>query len=197
MKTYKLKKDLPTFKVGSLFKLGEDGCLWLDGPSGVQGHWKPQVMAYHCKTLARFPNILKDWFEEIKEGSWEPEEHDSYYYLYCDGDVERDIWEGTNMDKEHYAIGNVFRSREEAEKAVEWLKARKVLMGDTKGFEPDWVDETQTKWYVYWDHEEGYLDVRCTHNMQTHQLYFATKKDAHSSIYEHGEEWKIYLGVEE
>lgn len=72
MKKYKLLKDLPTFDAGDIFELRDDGCLYWDASTQSHikpchgKHWQPEVMAYHRKTLERFPNILRDWFEEIK-----------------------------------------------------------------------------------------------------------------------------------
>lgn len=57
-KYYRLKKELPTFREGDLFVLKEDGCLY----SAID----ESVMAYHARTLARFPRILGDWFEEVE-----------------------------------------------------------------------------------------------------------------------------------
>ena len=66
MKRYRLKKDLPTFKRGELFHTDESGNLWRDeGQNG--NHWRKEVMAYHHKTIERFPDILTDWFEEYEE----------------------------------------------------------------------------------------------------------------------------------
>ena len=66
MKQYRLKQELPTFKKGELFHTDENGNLWRD--KGQQGkHWQDEVMAYHHKTIERFPNILTDWFEEYEE----------------------------------------------------------------------------------------------------------------------------------
>lgn len=63
MKYYKLLKDLPTFNKGDLFCRADVGGLWhCAGPKGYM-----DVMAYHQNTLEKFPNILEDWFEEIKE----------------------------------------------------------------------------------------------------------------------------------
>lgn len=73
MKRYKLLKDLPTFNAGDEFVLRDNGCLYLNKVDAVKGwltgvgHWKNDVMAYHKRTLEQFPNILEDWFEEIKE----------------------------------------------------------------------------------------------------------------------------------
>ena len=63
MKYYKLLKDLPTFNKGDLFCRADVGGLW--HCTEPKGH--VDVMAYHQNTLEKFPNILEDWFEEIKE----------------------------------------------------------------------------------------------------------------------------------
>lgn len=66
MKRYRLKRDLPTFKEGELFHL--DGAGNLIRNKGQKGnHWQDEVMAYHHKTIERFPDILTDWFEEYEE----------------------------------------------------------------------------------------------------------------------------------
>lgn len=59
-KRYQLVKDLPTFKAGEIFELWDS--------IETQGLYRESdgVMAYHQKTLDKFPNILEEWFEEIK-----------------------------------------------------------------------------------------------------------------------------------
>jgi hypothetical protein len=56
-KYYKLKKDLPTFKKGELFYISDYGNLL--------NCEDKNIMAYTATTLTKFPNILKDWFEEV------------------------------------------------------------------------------------------------------------------------------------
>lgn len=65
MKYYKLLHDLPTFNEGDLFVLKDNGSLYLESAK-ASGHWKNSVMAYHKMTLEKFPNILRDWFEEVE-----------------------------------------------------------------------------------------------------------------------------------
>lgn len=80
MKCYKLLKDLPTFKAGEEFFISDSGNLIAGTPSNpkqitVETRYglpmKIDLMAYAKETLEEFPNILKDWFEEIEE----PEEY--------------------------------------------------------------------------------------------------------------------------
>lgn len=60
-KRYRLKKDLPTFRAGEIFVL--------ENAIEQQGLFRESdgIMAYHQGTLEKFPNILTDWFEEIKD----------------------------------------------------------------------------------------------------------------------------------
>lgn len=66
MSRYILKRELPTFNVGDEFFTDDIGSLWLD-QSIDGGPDTRQVMAYHFSTIEKFPNILTDWFEKIKE----------------------------------------------------------------------------------------------------------------------------------
>lgn len=56
MKYYRLKKALPTFEKGELFYTDDKGNLI---------RVKDDLMAYYHKTVAKFPNMLEDWFEEV------------------------------------------------------------------------------------------------------------------------------------
>lgn len=60
MKRYRLKKALPTFKAGEVFVLWDS----IEGPGLFRE--SDGIMAYHRKTLDKFPNILEEWFEEIR-----------------------------------------------------------------------------------------------------------------------------------
>lgn len=201
-KYYKLLKDLPTFKKGELFYLSKAGNL-------VAVDHKSEVIAYHRSTLGHFPNILKDWFEEVDapNGRWEPKVGDKYWHInaYNNG-VGTTTWCGDDIDRAVNENGNVFRTEEDAEKAVRWLKARKVLFDDAKGFKPNWKDEKERKWSVYWDwgwtEEDGYRFEGLDADYDVLEVYgpgpyFATKEDAEASIKAHEKWWKIYLGVEE
>lgn len=61
MKKYVLKRDLPTFKAGDIFIISPDGCLWHS-----TGGNRADIMAYHRRMLEAFPEMLTEWFTEIK-----------------------------------------------------------------------------------------------------------------------------------
>ena len=117
MKRYKLKKDTPAFKAGTECYIEEAGNMV--PCRGIS------YTIVHKYQLEKNPNILTDWFEEIKESTrWKPEMSHDYYYISDDGYLYDNSWDDNNLvDRGRFEIGNCFESREEAEKAVERLKA--------------------------------------------------------------------------
>lgn len=121
MKKYRLLKDLPTFKAGEIFKLKGGNLYYYPAENGTENaHWSDRIMAYHHKTLEKFPNILDEWFEEVEE----PKE---YWCINEWGIIEDTDYKNDKYDNAAKEIGNYFSSKEEAERAVEKLKAWKRL----------------------------------------------------------------------
>ena len=116
MKRYELKRDIPAFKAGEVFYLSDAGDLFRESDN---------VPVFGRTIIEKNPNILTDWFEEINESTrWKPEINQEYYWLDSCGSVYSDAWDdGSTINNVRFEIGNCFESREEAEKAVERLKA--------------------------------------------------------------------------
>lgn len=188
MKRYKLVKDLPTFNAGDVFYLTGMGNLLRESDN---------VPAYSWSTIDEFPNILTDWFEEIKEPTrWKPEKHDKYYHVAYDGSATEDSWDNWDVDRGNLEIGNCFQTREEAERVVEYLKALAVVRGDattkfTKG---------KANWHVFCDIENNSFHPDCNYIYAKHGIfdlpYFASEDDARRSIELHKKEWLVIFGVE-
>ena len=189
MKRYKLLKALPTFKAGDVFYLSDGGNLF---------HESKDVLAYSWTTIDKFPNILTDWFEEIKEPTrWKPEIDQKYYCMVDSGPVVDDYWNDVGIDHERFDIGNCFKTKEEAEQVVEYLKALAVVRGDattkfTKG---------GNNWYVYYDTNLNSIYSSISRSMLDNGVfglpYFATMEDAQRSIKLHEKEWLTIFGIEE
>lgn len=194
MKRYKLKKDLPTFKAGDIFYLSDTGNLF----DRNFLHAKSSDIVYSFKEIDKFPNILTDWFEEIKEPTrWKPELGQRYYFLDSNGFAHHIIWADDSIDRSRFEIGNCFQTREEAERTVEYLKALAVVRGDatskfTKGCK---------NWRVYYDSVYRYLAIESNFSDINNGVfglpYFATSEDAQRSIELHRNEWLTIFGVKE
>ena len=190
MKRYKLKRDLPTFKAGEIFYLSDAGNLLRESDN---------VPAYSWSTIDKFPNILTDWFEEVKEPTrWKPEKFQNYYHVGGDGFVYSDTWaNGSAVDNGRFEIGNCFKTEEEAGRSAEYLKALAVVRGDATG---KFVRGT-SNWYVYYDVHCKRLgvssDYYCNKNGIFGLPYFATEEDAERSIEQHKDEWLTIFGIKE
>ena len=221
-KTYRLIKNLPIFKKGQKFFINEDEDLIAGTPEepmyvtftdiSNDGEYyadhKMMYIVYTKQELKENPEILTDWFEEIKPleitdeletGFWTimHGENGFYYWHISSDEFEEEYEEKLKYNME---IGWAFKTKEEAEKHLEWLKARAVLIEDTKGFEPDWNDFSQIKHHVQYDYkycEFGVWFGRFDRFDKYCKIYFATKEDAENSLKAHEKEWKIYLGIEE
>ena len=182
---YKLLKDLPTFKAGDMFYISQYGALiYDDGGFGV--------MVYSQSTLKKFPNILTDWFEEIQEPTdsihWKPKKGDEYFYISDYGNVYSDIWSGKSIDNERLVLGAIYRTEEECE----------VRLRRMSNLKPDWNNDNQNKWTVYYDHNSKELFIEATAFLQyPSAIYFDTYDSVKKSIKENREDWLIYFGIEE
>lgn len=190
MKRYKLKRDIPAFKTGEVFYLSDAGNLFRESDN---------VPVYGWTIIDKFPNILTDWFEEINESTrWKPEKFQKYYYVGGDSFIYDDGWaDDSAIDNGRFKIGNCFKTAEEAERVVEYLKALAIVRGDaTSKFARD-----RNNFYVYYDVSHNYLYVSsnsyCLKNGIFDLPYFATKDDALRSIELHKKEWLTIFGVDE
>lgn len=147
-------------------------------------------MAYAKETLEEFPNILKDWFEELLDLN-------EYFYITDDGKVDFVVEENHSLSRRRMAIGNIFKTEEEAEKYLEYLKAKAIIKQDAKGFKPNWSDDEQPKHYghCHVESERLWRDIECTEKRST--IYFKSVKDIEESLDNHPDEWKAYLTYEQ
>ena len=86
---------------------------YYENDNGTSG-WQP------CSTYNQTLSELNEEWEDYEE----PKE---YFYIYADGDIYKDIQDDVREDNGCKEIGNYFETKEEAEEAVEKLKAWKRL----------------------------------------------------------------------
>ena len=182
---------MPAFKAGTECYIEE------------AGHMVPcRGISYtivHKDQLEKNPNILTDWFEEIKEQTrWKPEKFQNYYHVGGDGFVYSDTWaNGSAVDNGRFEIGNCFKIEEEAERAAEYLKALAVVRGDATSEFVKYNDN----WSIGYDHEHKSINAFCNPYITRNGIfglpYFATKDDAQRSIEQHKNEWLTIFGFED
>ena len=185
MKRYKLLKDTPTVKAGTIFEerespdeykeLGQvvtDGCLtrpWL--------------------TVSEIDNF-DEWFEEIpeKHERWRGGRGDSYYFIDDEGAIRHEIDTNDGMDNYRYNIGNYFKTEAEAESYKKYLTARQVLLDDAEG---EKCIEYGKNWHAYYDTiTKTYHPVHSISYFYPGIIYFRTEEALEKSLKEHEEQWK-------
>lgn len=181
MKRYELLKDLPFAKAGETFGLHR---------GGIKDYitlFKGNEEVYTIKVGENVSEMFDEWFEEVRE----------YFYIDSNGGIEYSKNEWNEEFVEHHKlIGNYFETREEAEKYLEYLKAKVIIKQDTKGFKPDWKDIAEDKYYGFWDASAKKLDWIRISILQDDRIYFETRNDIKESFEKHPEEWKTYLTYE-
>lgn len=201
MKQYRLLKDLPTFKAGQLAYISKTGNLIAGTPENQKTTETGLIiMIYHETTLKKFPNILTEWFEEIKEPvdsiHWKPNFGEEYWYVNYIGNVVCRSWEDASVDLWLLESGNVYRTIEEAEKARE-RRLAKVRLRQTSTFKPDFKSG-KGGWMVYYDHGCETLAVcELDYYDDGEIVRYKTRAEAEKSIKENERDWKIYFGIKE
>ena len=138
-----------------------------------------------------------------KNKVWKPEENETYYYIcsYCniEKDTYYDINIKNNIHKNRYAIGNCFKTKEEAEFALE----RQKVITELKRFalehndkEIDWSDG-KPKWLIY--SNRNHVGFKYVNLLKENNIYFTSEKITQAAIKEIGEERlkKYYFEVKE
>lgn len=135
-----------------------------------------------------------------KSEVWKPEYGKQYWYIGWAGYVQSGAWLNNSDQKDTYAIGNCFRTREEAEEEV----TRRKMLKRWKDFsilsgEDDNPWDGTSKHYCACLNEEDNVRVAyvmCVHDANT---FFATRKACEEAVEELGEEnvKKYILGVKE
>lgn len=193
MKRYRLLKDLPTFKAGDLFYISEYGALVYSGGD-------VDVMVYARQTLDMFPNILTEWFEEIREPTdnihWKPKIGDKCFILE-NNNIRHTNYTGMVRDYNAYITGRVFRFEKEAIAAAN-RELAEVRLRQTSTLNPD-PKNGNGGYVVYYDHRSNELRY-CSDFFWCNigiPIRYAGVMDAEKSIKENREDWLIYFGIEE
>ncbi len=197
MKQYKLLKDTPTIKAGTIF---EEIVNMSDGTReltvAVPGEDIPQDPQFTISDIDNFD----EWFEEIQEPvdsiHYKPKDGEEYFYVSDYGSVESGIWRGYHVDNERLALGLIYPTEEACRKAKE-RRLAEVRLRRTSDFKPDFED-CRGGWVVYYNYRDKELYSYDTDYDDSGEIvHYATEEDARKSIKENREDWLIYFGIKE
>lgn len=199
MKRYKLLKNLPFAKAGTIFRRisfkSKDGLSdydYLETNILLDGNQDETVFSIKRNY---FINNFDEWFEEVKE-------LEQIYYVDSLGGyvskLEKHLLNSfPTLIANLKSIGNYFETREEAGKYLKYLKAKEVIKQDTKGYKPNWNNENDRKYCGFWDITKKEFEYMCINTLQSDSIYFNIADDIVESFEKHPEEWKIYLTYEQ
>lgn len=200
MKRYKLLKDLPTFKAGQLAYISGQGSLIAGTPDNPEiTYTGVQLMMYHKTTLDKFPEILTEWFEEIREPTdsihWKPKNGERYYTP-CFAGISSQVWREDEFDISCYELGETFRTEKECGKARDHRLAE-VRLRRTSTFKPDFKNG-KGGWIVGYDHQENkFISMFVGGANYGEPVHYKTKEDAEKSIKENRDDWLTYFRIKE
>lgn len=194
---YKLLKDTPTIKAGTIF---EEIVSMSDGTRelavAIPGEDIPEDPQFAIQDIDNFD----EWFEEMEEPTdsihWKPKIDEKYFYINEYGDVEYETWDDDDVDNRLMAMGLIYRTEEECEEARD-RRLAEVRLSQTSDFEPDF-ENGKGGWVVYYDHECETLAVYDFDYYDAGEpVRYATREEAEKSIKENRADWLKYLGIKE
>ena len=186
MKRYKLLKDTPTLKAGTIFEERESPDKYKE---------LGQVVADGCLTrpwltVSEISNF-DEWFEEIpeKHERWRGGRDDDYYFINDEGVVCHEIDTNDGMDNYRYNVGIYGRTKEELEAKLKYDIARQVLLDDAKGGK---FIEGGKNWHAFYDTtSETYAIASGMSYYFPGVVCFKNGGSLYKSLKEHEEQWEI------
>lgn len=194
MKRYKLLKDLPFAKAGDILSLER---------SQEYGYFKlckdrsnPRSIELYEGIVEGFIDNFDEWFEEIEEPK-----------IFFTIDIYKSKFKEINTDyysgwsalevKNIKDLGLLFKTKEEIDKFIAYLKAKAIIKQDTKGFKPNWNNEGEKKFFGSWNFQRKEVYWNYEYINKYVEIYFKTNEDIEESFEKHSEEWKTYLTYEQ
>jgi hypothetical protein len=188
MKRYKLLKDLPGLKKGTILSEGKS----LFGARTL-------ITKNDVGPIFIGNDLTEELFEEIKEPvdsiHWKPKIGDRCFVLE-NTNIRPTAYTGMLRDYNAWCTGRVFRTEEECEKARD-RELAEVRLRKTSDFEPDF-NNGELGWIVGYSCRAKRLIVeRFVYSHYGGTIHYKTAEDARKSIKENREDWLTYFGIKE
>ena len=127
---------------------------------------------------------------EPKDNPFELQPGDIFYCVDHDGEIERTYFQdNSNSDIRAVKFGNACKDEEYMQKRAKEIHLYNLLSNFAyevnEGWEPDWSDADQNKWFVYRAHQSHRWEVTYYNQAQCmNVVYFKTKELAERAIEE-------------
>ena len=190
MKRYKLLKDLPNLKKGTILSEGKP----------IFGIRTLITKNNDVDTTFIDSELFEEFFEEIQEEPtdsihWKPRIGDRCFILE-NANIRSTTYDGMLRDYNAWRTGRVYRTEEECIRARD-RELAEIRLRRTSTFEPDFENDNGG-WVVCHYHGNKELDCIRTYRCDSGEpVHYKTKEEAEKSIKENERDWKIYFGIEE
>ena len=150
--------------------------------------------AKQLKAIEKVTAILDDAFTT----HWEPQDGETYYYMWGTGKGDCGVFDSTKeKDLMRMAVGNYFKTEEERDAAIEYLK----VVTELKAFAFDnndtinWDDHKEKKYKLCYNRETDCVDTTWSKRKITDGIYFSSHEVAMAAVAAVGEDRikKYYL----
>ena len=190
---YKLLKDTPTIKAGTIFEevtSDYDELKELVRVTPIGAKTSPQF------TIQDIDNF-DEWFEKMEDSiHYQPRNGEKVFCLNEEGDIYSFTFNDLLSHHKRLAFGFVYRTIEEAQKARE-RRLAEVRLRQTSDFKPDFED-ANGGWTVYYSYKDKKMNSFFAGYDDAGEIVcYETKEDAEKSIEENREDWLKYFGIEE
>lgn len=190
---YKLLKDTPTIKAGTIFEevtSDFDELKELVRITPIGAKTSPQF------TIQDIDNF-DEWFEKMEDSiHYQPRNGEKVFCLNEEGDIYSFTFNDLLSHHKRLAFGFVYRTIEEAQKARE-RRLAEIRLQQTSDFKPD-PNKGELGWIVGYSCRAKKLAVeRFIYSYYGETIHYKTAEDAKKSIKENREDWLKYFGIEE
>lgn len=145
--------------------------------------------------IAKIEKELKELKEVEIEDDEFPRLGEQYWFVDTHGYVAYAHWGDSTIDNYRKDFLRIFKTEKECER---YLEIQVAFKEKSKNFEPNWKDGNQTKYCLYYDHDENSFKISGWSIRRQAILYFESREVLEELISRFGEEdiKKYYFGIE-
>lgn len=142
---------------------------------------------------------LEKELKELKKAKIEDDEFprlgDQYWFVSTDGYVVYACWGDNSFDNYRKDFLRIFKTKKECKR---YLEIQKAFKDESKNFEPNWKDDNQNKYCLFYDYDENSVKISWSMWCRQAILYFESREVLEELISRFGEEdiKKYYFGIE-
>jgi hypothetical protein len=190
---YKLLKDTPTIKAGTIF---EEVISDFDELKELV-----RITPIGAKTSPQFTiqdiNNFDEWFEKMEDNiHYQPRNGEKVFCLNEEGDIYSFTFNDLLSHHKRLAFGFVYRTLEEAQKTRE-RRLAEIRLQQTSDFKP-YFENANGGWTVYYSYKDKKMNSFFAGYDDAGEIVcYETKEEAEKSIEENREDWLKYFGIEE